>query len=67
MDGPIVNAPLRPDVSATSITEETIKAEVRALSFFYSSGMQALNMNSGAGASQNSNVSVAVTTGNITR
>jgi phosphate transport system ATP-binding protein len=42
MDGPIVNAPLRPDVSATSITEETIKAEVRALSFFYSSGMQAL-------------------------
>jgi len=43
MDGPIVNAPLRPDVGAsTSITDETIKAEVRGLSFFYSSGMQAL-------------------------
>ena len=42
MDGPLVNAPLRPDVSATSIAEETIKAEVRELSFFYGSGMQAL-------------------------
>ncbi len=42
MDGPLVNAPLRPDVSAVSIAEETIKAEVRALNFFYSSGMQAL-------------------------
>jgi phosphate transport system ATP-binding protein len=41
MDGPIVNAPLRPDVSA-GIAEETIKAEVRALNFFYASGMQAL-------------------------
>ena len=30
-------------------------------------GMQALNVNTGAGASQNANVSVAVTTGNITR
>ncbi len=42
MDGPIVNAPLRPDVGATSIAEETVKAEVRELSFFYGSGMQAL-------------------------
>jgi len=43
MDGPIVNAPLRPHVGAvTSIAEETIKAEVRGLSFFYGSGMQAL-------------------------
>ena len=42
MDGPLVNAPLRPDVSATNIAEETIKAEVRALNFFYGSGMQAL-------------------------
>jgi phosphate transport system ATP-binding protein len=42
MDGPLVNAPLRPDVSVTSIAEETIKAEVRALSFYYASGMQAL-------------------------
>jgi phosphate transport system ATP-binding protein len=42
MDGPLVNAPLRPDVSTTSVAEETIKAEVRGLSFFYASGMQAL-------------------------
>ena len=43
MDGPIVNAPLRPDIGATTgIADETIKAEVRALSFFYASGMQAL-------------------------
>ena len=43
MDGPIVNAPLRPDVSApTDIADETIKAEVRALSFYYGSGVQAL-------------------------
>jgi phosphate transport system ATP-binding protein len=43
MVGPIVNAPLRPHVGAvTSIAEETIKAEVRGLSFFYGSGMQAL-------------------------
>jgi len=43
MDGPLVNAPLRPDVGAvTSIAEATIKAEVRELSYFYSSGMQAL-------------------------
>ncbi len=49
MDGPIVNAPLRPDVGvSTGIADETIKAEVRGLSFFYASGMQALksvNMN----------------------
>jgi phosphate transport system ATP-binding protein len=49
MDGPIVNAPLRPDVGATtSIADETIKAETRALSFYYGSGVQALktvNMN----------------------
>ncbi len=43
MDGPIVNAPLRPDVGAPpDIADETIKAEVRGLSFYYASGMQAL-------------------------
>ena len=44
MDGPIVNAPLRPDVGAPpmSIADETIKAEARSLSFYYGSGVQAL-------------------------
>jgi len=43
MDGPNLNAPLRPDVSAPiDIAEETIKAEARALSFYYGSGVQAL-------------------------
>ena len=38
-----MNAPLRPDVSAPiDIAEETIKAEARALSFYYGSGVQAL-------------------------
>ena len=44
MDGPIVNAPLRPDVSVQTgnIADEAIKAEARALSFYYGSGVQAL-------------------------
>jgi phosphate transport system ATP-binding protein len=42
MDGPIVNAPLRPDVGAQNTADETVKAEVRALSFYYGSGAQAL-------------------------
>jgi phosphate transport system ATP-binding protein len=43
MDGPIVNAPLRPDVSApATAADETVKAEVRSLSFYYGSGVQAL-------------------------
>ena len=43
MDGPIVNAPLRPDVRAPAIAaEEAAKADVRGLSFYYASGVQAL-------------------------
>ena len=44
MDGPTMNAPLRPDVSAPvgDIAAETIKAEARSLSFYYGSGVQAL-------------------------
>ena len=43
MDGPPMNAPLRPDVSEpVSFAEETIKAEARSLSFYYGSGVQAL-------------------------
>ena len=44
MDGPILNAPLRPDVGSpiSDIATETIKAEARALSFHYASGVQAL-------------------------
>jgi phosphate transport system ATP-binding protein len=44
MDGPIMNAPLRPDVGAPPevVSAETKKAETRTLDFYYSSGMQAL-------------------------
>jgi phosphate transport system ATP-binding protein len=44
MDGPTMNAPLRPDVSrpVSDIAAETIKAEARSLSFYYGSGVQAL-------------------------
>jgi phosphate transport system ATP-binding protein len=44
MDGPIMNAPLRPDVGTPPKTDtaETHKAETRALDFYYGSGVQAL-------------------------
>jgi len=44
MDGPTMNAPLRPDVGGpvSDIAAETIKAEARSLSFYYGSGVQAL-------------------------
>ena len=44
MDGPILNAPLRPDVGAPPETAsaETNKAQTRALDFHYASGVQAL-------------------------
>jgi phosphate transport system ATP-binding protein len=44
MDGPILNAPLRPDVGASAQADdaETYKAETRALDFCYGSGVQAL-------------------------
>ncbi len=44
MDRPIVNAPLRPDVGASTQTAnaETYKAETRALDFYYGTGVQAL-------------------------
>jgi phosphate transport system ATP-binding protein len=44
MDAPLVNSPLRPDVGTPpkSIADEMVKAEVRALSFYYGSGMHAL-------------------------
>jgi phosphate transport system ATP-binding protein len=43
MDGPSMNAPLRPEVGAPAdIADETIKAEARGLGFYYASGVQAL-------------------------
>ncbi|HTO56922.1 MAG TPA: phosphate ABC transporter ATP-binding protein PstB [Pseudomonadales bacterium] len=43
MDGPTMNAPLRPEVGEPAdIANETIKAEARALSFYYGSGALAL-------------------------
>jgi phosphate transport system ATP-binding protein len=43
MDGPSLNAPLRPEMGApVDIAHEAIKAETRALSFYYATGVAAL-------------------------
>jgi len=49
----------------SSTTDNSLTTGATAFQNF--AGMQALNLNTGAGASQNANVSVAVTAGDIVR